>query len=247
MNIFSRRRLSGAVLLILLLGACNLPAVPPPVSTESTTATVETQPTLPTSTSELSPTAFIPITGMDVVSLQCQFCVKDQPHAVLIMSNQASFSVADPANGITCASAQEVNGQRILLCRGTQQSTFTLNVCVDANNCLQFPVTLQPCPLIPETGVGIGTPFVTSTPLTPIFLTPFNTLIPRPSRPRPTQTDEAPPLPTSTAAAATPQPTSTSGTSPLPTATDETIPTATEPPPAPTEETPAPTAVPTGG
>jgi hypothetical protein len=130
---------------------------------------------------------------MDVVSLQCQFCVNEEAHAVLIMSNQAFFNVADPGSGVTCLSAQEVNGRRILLCRGAQQASFSLNVCVDSANCLEFPITLQTCPLI-----GSGTS--TTTPFAPILLTPIspastpsqrNTVAPTATGIRPTATLEA--------------------------------------------------------
>jgi hypothetical protein len=32
-------------------------------------------------------------------------------------------------------------------------TVFTLNVCVDNTNCKQMPLTLNPCPLIPQTGL----------------------------------------------------------------------------------------------
>lgn len=244
MNMFSRRLLFGALFFILLLAGCNLPAATPaPVGTVLSPGQVTSSPAF--TNTAAAPTVLIPITGVDVVSLQCQFCVNDQAHAVLIMSDQASFSVADPNSGITCATAQEVNGKRILLCRGPQQSTFTLNICVDATNCLQFPVTLQLCPLIPETGVGTGTPFVTYTPVTPFYLTPINTLIPptqRPStsQPQPTNTGIAPtlPVPTSTP----PPPISTTEPPPSTPVPTEVTPQPTEPPPATTEpSTSAPT------
>jgi hypothetical protein len=225
MNNLPRRLLFVALFLILLLGACSMPAetTGTPIGTIIATEQI-TDTALPTSTSAGTATPFIPITGMDVVSLQCQFCVNDEAHAVLIMSSEVSFNVSEPATGIICATAEEINGRRILLCRGAQQVSFNLNVCVDASNCLQFPVTLQSCPLIPQTGSGTGSPLITFTPRSPIFLTAINTLIPPPSGPRsPTETGVAPPT---SATTSTPVVTSTT---PLPTT------------PVPTEVTPQPT------
>jgi hypothetical protein len=243
MNIVSRRLLFGALFFILLLGGCNLPAASPaPIGTVISTAQITNS---PAPTNSAAPTVLIPITGVDVVSLQCQFCVNDQAHAVLIMSDQATFSVADPNSGITCATAQEVNGKRILLCRGLQQSTFTLNICVDATNCLQFPVTLQLCPLIPETGAGTVVPFVTFTPVTPFYLTPINTLIPPTQKPKPTNTGVVPTSPVSTL---TPPPILTTEPPPSTPVPTEVTPQATEPPPATTEpSTSAPTTEGNGG
>src|SRR5215216_132969 len=187
-NAFSRRLIIGTLLVILLNSACNLPAQasPPPVGTILPTVS-----TLPTSTlSNATPTTSIPITGMDnVVTLQCQFCVNNESHAVLILPEAASFLVSEPITGITCLTAQVVNGRRILICRGAQQAAFTLNVCLDSSNCMQLPVTLQPCPLIPQTGNGTPQPAPTSA---AVRLTPVITIIPsafpaNTSTPRPAQ------------------------------------------------------------
>ena len=35
----------------------------------------------------------IPVTGSQEVLLQCQFCVNDEPHAVLILPESAAFLV----------------------------------------------------------------------------------------------------------------------------------------------------------
>jgi hypothetical protein len=192
--------LIGALTLIVISSACNLPAQPPGIQVATLPAAGHiTSTSSPVSTlSGGSPVPAIPITGMDAVSLQCQFCVNDEAHAVLIMSNQVFFSVSDPNTGVTCLSAQEIHGRRILLCRGVQQVSFNLNVCVDNANCLQFPITLQPCPL-----AGTGTP-TTLTPFAPILLTPILAS----STPEPRDT----PLPTATMGTPAPEPTATTGT-----------------------------------
>jgi len=225
MNIVSRRLWFVALFLILILGACSLPSTSPSTPIGTILATEQmTDTAIPTSTNAGTPTEFIPITGMDVVSLQCQFCVNDEAHAVLIMSSAVSFNVSEPATGITCATAEEINGRRILLCRGAQSTSFNLNVCEDASNCLQFPVTLQDCPLVPQTGSGTRMPLITFTPQTPIFLTPVNTLLPPPSTPIPPTSATTPPSGVT--------PTTIPPTTPVPTEVtpEPTQPPATEPP-----------------
>jgi hypothetical protein len=167
--------------------------------------------------------------------MQCQFCVNDETHAVLVFPDFAYFDVVS-TSPVSCSTADVVNGQRILLCRGTQQTSFLLNICSDPTNCLQFPVALQACPLLPD-----GTELATSTAFVPVFLTPINTLRPPdrdgdPSQPTNTSVPSLPP--TQTPVPGTPTPPPPAGTtSPPPT---------TEPPPQPTvTDPPAPTDPPT--
>lgn len=233
MKRISRLILIGAFALFALTTACNLPALPPSATSAAAGQATSTPISIDVSSQTPTPAPAIPITGLDVVSLQCQFCVNDEAHAVLIMSNQAFFNVADPGSGVTCLSAQEVNGRRILLCRGAQQASFTLNVCVDNANCLEFPITLQPCPLI-----GSGTS--TTTPFAPILLTPIsssstsihrNTVVPPATGISPTATIET------TAVTPVTGPTETEIVpvpSPIPTVVTE------PPPPPPTEPSPIP-------
>jgi hypothetical protein len=101
----------------------------------------------------------IPITGENVVNMQCQFCVGEETHAVLIFPDFAYFDV-NHSSLVTCLTADVVNGKRILLCRGPQSTFFNLNICSSSSNCLQFPVALQPCELL-QGG-----------PAAPVFLTP---------------------------------------------------------------------------
>ncbi len=202
---FLRGLTLGALLLILVSSACNLPTGTPeavgtilPTGQTATTAA----PTLPADTA--SPTTLIPVTGAEDVSLQCQFCVNDEPHAVLVLPERAAFLVAQPVVGVNCITAQVVNDSRILFCRGAQQTVFTLNVCFDSGNCLQYPITLATCPLAAQP----------SNP-TPVVLTPVNTgitptpaateVIPSPSAvaatttaPPPPVATTVPPLPTQT-------------------------------------------------
>lgn len=223
-----------AIILLVLTSACNLPAQSPSLPSETAPATEQATSTPATvEIASATPRPAIPITGMDVVSLQCQFCVNQEAHAVLIMSNQAFFNVADPESGVTCLSAQEVNGRRILLCRGAQEASFTLNVCLDSSNCLEFPIKLQPCPL---TAAGTPTARSTYVPLTPVILTPRNTLRPGPGVPPTSTTTGA----TATVIPPTPLPTDTSVSTPPPTSATEPPPQVTSTPEPATVEPPAP-------
>jgi len=219
MKLFPRRFWIGALLLIVISSSCNLPAQTPGTP-QATGLPSEQSPTpiLPASVvPEVIPTVLIPVTGSDAVSLQCQFCVNDETHALFIMPERASFLVSNPVIGINCLTAKVINGQRIVLCRGAQQTIFTLNVCMDTTNCIQFPVTLQPCPINPQTGAGNLA--VTSIPFTQNAPAPVATEIPptgpaNPSVPAPTLTII--PSPVVTVASAPPFIQPTRGTHPLP-------------------------------
>lgn len=174
MNRFSRGLLIGALILIVLNSSCNFPvATPPPVGTILPAESAATS-SIPTSILNIpEATVGIPVTGPNnVVALQCEFCVNDEAHAVLTLPESASFLVSDPVVGISCLTAQVVNSQRIVLCRGAQQTSFTLNVCVDNSNCTQLPITLHTCPLLSQT--GLLTPRTTFTP-TIVVLAPQST------------------------------------------------------------------------
>lgn len=146
MNLFSRKLLIGVMTLILLNSACNLPAQTP-ITPQATI--------IPVVSSTPTPISLVPVSGMDnVASLQCQFCVNDEIHAVLLITQSATFLVSEPIAGINCLTAQVVNDQRILICRGKQHASFTLNVCVIGSSCSQIPITLETCPILPQTGTG---------------------------------------------------------------------------------------------
>ena len=178
----------GVCLLIIWISACSLPVQTAP--TPIITMPPEAQLASPSPNSAVVPTStpltpVIPITGENVVEMQCQFCVNGLTHTVLIFPDFAIFDV-ETSSLVTCLTAEVVNGKRVLICNGTQQTTFNLKICSDSSNCLLYPVVLQPCPLLPNTGVQLPT----TTPLTPVFLTPINTLR-APAR-TPTSNDSTP-------------------------------------------------------
>jgi hypothetical protein len=187
----------GALILIALSTACNLPAQSPTaVGTILPTGQVPTTaaPTLPLSTE--TPTTLIPVTGAGEVALQCQFCVNDEPHAVLLLPQSAAFLVSEPVVGVNCITAQVVNDRRILFCRGAQQTVFTLNICFDEASCYQYPITLETCPLAPQKGNP------TAVVLTPANagITPTASATQVISSPPPAATTAAPTLAATTAA-----------------------------------------------
>jgi hypothetical protein len=149
--------------------------------------------------------------------MQCQFCVNNDTHALLIMPERASFVVLEPVVGINCLTAKVQNGQRVVLCRSANQPAFTLNVCIENANCLQFPIALQPCPGSPQTGVG--TAIATFSGPTAVAVTPISTEVVSTAPAStvtslPTQTFAPPPLATATTAASHPQPTKAIRTTP---------------------------------
>ncbi len=210
MKNISRRMLIGALSLIFLNSTCGPGPTPVPMETIFPGGQIQT--VAPTSSgltsansTSTSTTPLIPVAGQNIVSMQCQFCVDTVAHAILIFPDFAFFDVA-ASEPVTCLTAQVVNGQRVLICRGAELTTFTLDICSDPSNCLQFPVTLEACPLIANT--GIGTPRITFTPVTPFFLYPENTLRPPTSEPAGLPTSistTAPPLPPPTSTFEPPQ------------------------------------------
>jgi len=172
----SRQALAGALTFLLLSSGCaaRLGASPMekdmPAVRAVATATPAGMPGIP----------LIPITGDNAASVQCQFCVNEETHAVLIVPDFAYFNVKS-SSPVTCLTANVVNGRRILLCRGPQSASFNLNVCSDSSNCLQFPVALLPCELLQ------------SGPAAPISLTPESQQSNQDNKPAPPDHTTAPP------------------------------------------------------
>ena len=97
----------------------------------------------------------IPVTGLDIVLVECQFCIDTLAHALLVLPDTATFEVTAPtASAATtdtvktiCSTIEVNNGKQVVLCSGPEKTPITLNICTDANTCTDFPVDLQPCPL----------------------------------------------------------------------------------------------------
>lgn len=260
MKKWSQPFLIGVLMLVLWTSACNLTVqtpVPPSTTIIPTEQLGAPNPTgarlISVTETGTSVTPAIPITGENVVEMQCQLCVNSFAHAVFIFPDSVTFDV-ESGSPVTCLTAEVVHGKRVLICNGTQSTSFNLKICSDASNCLLFPVALQPCPL-----TGTGTQVTT---VTPVFLTAINTLLPPSPTPRPratvpsqapTQTSivpspgislTAPPsLPTSTPIAPPP---ATSTSAPPPANTSTSAPPPPPPPPTQPADTPASTSEPPG-
>lgn len=149
--------------------------------TADTTATVDLTGTAPaTDTTQVAGTGTattdtpgIPVTGADVILLECQFCVEGIGNALLVMSDAATFemvtdtaSLSTPGPDTGCTTVDTFGGRQVVLCRGEENTTLTLDICMDGTNCTQLEVELQSCPdTVP--GVtdtpGAGAPTATQT------------------------------------------------------------------------------------
>src|SRR5512138_1371143 len=98
MSRMSRQILTGVLIFSFFVTGCGaiqranptpVWTVPPGGTVVLATATVPA----PVTATETALTPEIPITGENVVSLQCQFCVADQTHAMLVFPDFASFDV----------------------------------------------------------------------------------------------------------------------------------------------------------
>jgi hypothetical protein len=102
------------------------------------------------------------VTGADLILLDCQFCIEGMAHALLVFPDTAVFqTVADTATLSTlgpdagCNTVDRYNGRQVVICRGQQNTSLNLNICVDGNNCTPLLVELQSCPQAdaPQPGV----------------------------------------------------------------------------------------------
>ena len=222
MRKFSRVFVFGALALVLLTAACNAASgtTPTPggtllpletstlspvggitatVTAGSETPTAATQSVATIATSAIigspaaSQTAGIPVTGSEIQLVQCQFCVDNIAHALLVLPDTATFSIVSPApstttNGTTintgCSTIEVNNGKQVVLCNGLEKTSLTLNICV-GSNCTNLPVQLMACPVTqqntavpaktqqaPATSTGGGTGNPTATPTLAASATP---------------------------------------------------------------------------
>ena len=119
-----------------------------------------------TPTGDRSQTPSIP--GVDFVLLECQFCVDSTAHTLLVLSEDTTFEVVTPAASVAtpgpddgCNTVDTYNGKQLVLCRAEENTSITLNICTNANNCTELAVDLQACPVsanTPESGSLTSTP-----------------------------------------------------------------------------------------
>jgi hypothetical protein len=138
-------------------------------------------------------TPAIPVTGLDIVLVECQFCVDTMAHALLVMADTATFEFVSATTTTTstlptnCSTIEVNNGKQVVLCSGPENTTISLNICT--NTCTNLPVNLMSCPVsqtnntsaattnalsTPESGTGSATSTFTITPetLPSLSLTP---------------------------------------------------------------------------
>lgn len=128
-----------------------------------TTATVDTA-TLPadgTPTTDATGTPGVPVTGANLILLECQYCIEDMAHALLVLPDTATFetvvdttAVSTPAPDAGCHVVDLYSGRQIVLCRSAENTSLNLNICIDGNNCTPLLVELQDCPNVVQPGVS---------------------------------------------------------------------------------------------
>jgi hypothetical protein len=107
-------------------------------------------------------TPVIPVTGQDIMLVECQFCVDTRAHALLVLPDKATFNISSPVPSTTtttdaqptCTIVEVNNGRQVVLCNGPEMTPLVVNICTDASNCTDFPVDLLACPLTQGGTVG---------------------------------------------------------------------------------------------
>lgn len=146
-------------------------------TSEATSTTEATATTVAAGTQE---TPVIPVTGRDVILLECQFCVDTIAHALLVIPATATFELVTPSASVSttdaetgCNTVDTFHDRQLVLCRAPETTSLTLNICTDANTCSQLSVNLQSCPVAAATSEpgsatntpGTGAETSTATPL----------------------------------------------------------------------------------
>lgn len=104
-------------------------------------------------------TAVIPVTGLDIAPVECQFCVNNVAHALLVLPDTATFQLVSSSPtttvgnttttaNINCTTIEVNNGKQVVLCSGPEKTSIALNVCINSNNantCSNVPVNLLAC------------------------------------------------------------------------------------------------------
>jgi hypothetical protein len=147
-----------------------------PVTVESTATLAVTDGAGSTATASSSPVAGttrapgIPVTGSEVVLVECQFCVDTWAQALLVLPDTATFQVvsSNPADTTadmqpSCLTVEVNNGRQVVLCSGQEMTPVTLNICTDVNTCTDFSVDLLACPVTTQQQPGAASATAPST------------------------------------------------------------------------------------
>jgi hypothetical protein len=84
-------------------------------------------------------------------------------HALLVIPEVATFELATTVAGANtgCNTVDTFNGRQVVLCRAEENTSITVNICIDGNNCTELLVDLQACPVSASTsepGAPTNTP-----------------------------------------------------------------------------------------
>ena len=129
------------------------------------------------SDTENTQTPVIPVTGPEVLLVECQFCVDTRAHALLVLPDTATFQITSTTASTgaesepQCSTVEVNNGRQVVLCSGPEITPLVVNICTNPNTCTDFPVDLLACPLSPggtiSPGQTLSTPGTGGTDVTP--------------------------------------------------------------------------------
>ena len=140
-----------------------------PVAVDSTATLAVTDDAGSQATAVSSPVAgttrapSIPVTGSEIVLVECQFCVDTWAQALLVLPDTATFQVVSSDPAVTtstsdmqpsCLTVEVNNGRQVVLCSGQEMTPITLNICTDVNTCTDFSVDLLACPVTTQQQPG---------------------------------------------------------------------------------------------
>jgi hypothetical protein len=115
-------------------------------------AQVSTQ--VPSVIGSTATSAAIPVTGSEITLVDCQFCIDNLAHALLVLPDVSTFQLISPTpstnttttTAVSCSTIEVNNGKQVVLCSGPASTPVMLTICTNGS-CTNFPVNLQTCPV----------------------------------------------------------------------------------------------------
>jgi hypothetical protein len=109
---------------------------------------------LPSVVGSTATSAAIPVTGSEITLVDCQFCIDNLAHALLVLPDVSTFQIVSPTpstntsttTNVSCSTIEVNNGKQVVLCSGPASIPVMLTICTNGS-CTNFPVNLQACPL----------------------------------------------------------------------------------------------------
>src|SRR5689334_4484841 len=104
---------------------------------------------LPSVIGSTATSAAIPVTGADITLVDCQFCIDNLAHALLVLPDVSTFQVVSPTpstnttttTNVSCSTIEVNNGKQVVLCSGPANVPVMLTICTNGS-CTNFPVNL---------------------------------------------------------------------------------------------------------